>query len=89
MIQYRPQTLPVTILPQVPYNGNFNWTMPTTTNYYVSQAPTQNMPMTESKDNRCTNCLGRGFNPKTVYMGNGQYRTLKDRCNFCHGNGTR
>ena len=85
---YRPKTLPVTNLPQVPYYGSYNCTMPTTTNSIDSEAPMQNTSRMRTRDARCTNCLGRGFNPKTMYMGNGQYRTVQDRCNFCHGRGT-
>ena len=57
-------------------------------NSYNSEEPAQSTSRMRTRDARCTNCLGRGFNPKTVYMGSNQYRTVQDRCNFCHGTGT-
>jgi len=34
----------------------------------------------------CGNCNG-GFNYRTIYLGNGQTRTVKSRCSYCHGTG--
>lgn len=35
----------------------------------------------------CDHCDG-GYNYREVYMGGGQSRTVKSRCNWCHGTGT-
>lgn len=35
----------------------------------------------------CEHCDG-GFNYKTIYVGSGNTRTVKERCSWCHGNGT-
>ena len=35
----------------------------------------------------CDHCDG-GYNYREVYMGSGQSRTVKSRCNWCHGTGT-
>ena len=69
-------------------NSNTNMSAPFIPFSCVPSAPMQSASTKETKDTRCSNCLGRGFNPKTMYMGNGQYRTVQDRCNFCHGKGT-
>ncbi len=34
----------------------------------------------------CEHCDG-GYNYRTVYMGSGESRQVKSRCNWCHGNG--
>ena len=36
---------------------------------------------------KCDHCDG-GYNYREVYMGSGQSRTVKSRCNWCHGTGT-
>ncbi len=35
----------------------------------------------------CDHCDG-GYNYKQTYMGNGEVRTIKSRCTWCHGTGT-
>lgn len=35
----------------------------------------------------CEHCDG-GYNYRTIYMGGGESRQVKSRCNFCHGRGT-
>lgn len=34
----------------------------------------------------CEHCDG-GYNYRTIYMGGGETRQTKSRCNWCHGNG--
>ena len=41
----------------------------------------------EKREVDCEHCNG-GYNTKTLYLGNGNVRTIKDRCNYCHGKGT-
>ncbi len=36
---------------------------------------------------KCDHCDG-GYNYKQTYMGGGETRTIKSRCNWCHGTGT-
>ena len=64
------------------------WNMPSTVSSYDSETPSGITSRMRTRDVKCTNCSGRGYNNKTVYMGDGEYRTLQDRCNFCHGRGT-
>lgn len=35
---------------------------------------------------KCEHCDG-GYNYRTIYMGGGETRQTKSRCNWCHGNG--
>ena len=35
----------------------------------------------------CSHCNG-GYNYRTIYMGGGESRRIKSRCNYCHGTGT-
>lgn len=42
----------------------------------------------EERQVTCEYCNG-GFNSRQVYLGNGNVRTVRSRCAYCHGRGTR
>lgn len=46
----------------------------------------QNVNNNHTERTTCEHCDG-GFTYKKMYMGNGQVRTVKRRCSYCHGNG--
>ena len=46
----------------------------------------QNVNNYQKKSIDCEHCKD-GYNYRTVYMGNGENRRIKSRCNFCHGKG--
>ena len=64
-----------------------SWTPSSSNGSYESGTPAQSTSSKRTREARCTNCLGRGFNPKTMYTGNGHVITTQIRCSFCHGNG--
>lgn len=47
----------------------------------------QNVNQYTTTEVDCEHCNG-GYNYKTLYVGSGNTRTVKQRCSWCHGNGT-
>jgi hypothetical protein len=35
----------------------------------------------------CSECNGRGYNTRQMYMGGGEVRTVKFNCSYCYGRG--
>lgn len=42
----------------------------------------------EVKEERCVECLGRGYNEKMLWHGGDKTSNLQTTCSFCHGRGT-
>lgn len=42
----------------------------------------------ETRTEQCIDCLGRGYNEKTIWHGGDKTSTVQIRCSFCHGKGT-
>lgn len=42
----------------------------------------------ETREERCVECNGRGYNVQYIYHGGSNSSSMQRRCSFCHGKGT-